>query len=167
MSPVPSSSELSTPNFHSFVPLIHHTINKAGMCSEQGKYLNFSPHILSTSSFAQSVCRLLPVHALNSSDHNRHSLKCKEEMQLTKEIQSRELLTADGSSGQILLQTEENPTTMTRTQIKLKLGLSGQKSVWFSWHTCLKILCFLKLTIYQCLYYYFLSSKKYLNCHPI
>lgn len=131
-----------------------------------GQIFELSPHLLSTSSFAESVWELLPVHALNSSEHNRQNLKCKEEIWLTKEIQSGNPLTADGSSGQILLQTEENPTTMTRTQIKLKLGLSGQRSVWFSWYTCLKILCFLKLTIYQCLYYYFLSSKKHLNCHP-
>lgn len=138
------------------------------MCSEQGKYLSFSPHLWSTSSFAESVWELPPVHKLKSSEHNRQCLKCKEEIQLTKEIQSGDPLTADGSSGQIiLLQTEENLTTMTRTQITLKLGLSGQKSVCFSWCTCLKILCFLKLTRYQCLYYYFLSSKKHLNCHPI
>lgn len=137
------------------------------MCSEQGKYLSLSPHLLSTSSFAERVWELPPVHALNSSEHNRQCLKCKEEIQLAKEIQS-DPLTADGIPGQILLPlTEENPTTVTRTQITLKLGLSGQKPVWFSWCTCLKILCFLKLTMYQCLYYYFLSSKNHLNCHPI
>lgn len=138
------------------------------MCSEQCKYLSFSSHPLSTSSFPESVWELPPLHVLNNSEHNRQCFKCKEEIQLTKETQSGDPLTADGSFGLILLlQTEENPTTMTRTQITLKLGLSGQKSDWFSCCTCLKILCFLRLTIYQCLYYYFLSSKKHLNCHPI
>lgn len=106
MSLVPSASELSTPNFHSFLtrfPLIHHTINKAGMCSEQCKYLSFSSHPLSTSSFPESVWELPPLHALNKSEHNRQCLKCKEEIQLTKETQSGDPLTADGSSGLILL----------------------------------------------------------------
>lgn len=85
--------------------------------------------MLSTSSFAESVWELPPVHGLNSSEHNRQCLKRREEIQLTKQIQSGDPLTADGSSGQILLlQTEENSTTMTRTQITLtNLGFLDKK----------------------------------------
>lgn len=67
------------------------------MSSEQGKYLSFSPYLLSTSSFAGSVWELPPLHALNSSEHNRQCLKWKEEIQLTKEIQSGDPLTADAN----------------------------------------------------------------------
>lgn len=47
------------------------------------------------------------------------------------------------------------------------LGLSVQKSVSISWHTSLKSLYFSELILHQHLCYYFPSSKKDPNCHPI